>query len=258
MGRRWRRPDRPWITTTCRSERSWWWAGRSWPKAQRGRAHPDPTAHAELLGCGMRGGRAGTDGGLSTHAGRHPRACAMCAGALLAARVWRLVFGAPTRGWSVRIALQPVHRPSAQPRDRGRRGRARGEAAALLERFFAETARRATLDPSKVAPGGLPEWTKGAASKAVVASGTVGSNSTPSPNLLVIYSAGVFTPLATKAEIRLRKKLRTTAVPQPSADDGRSRRQGAMPVERTATTGPGVRTRQAACRYESRSAGAIP
>ena len=65
--------------------------------------------------------------------------CAMCAGALVAARIGRLVLGAlDTKAGAARLALQPVCGPPPQPRGRGPYGVLEAECAEVLRTFFAE------------------------------------------------------------------------------------------------------------------------
>ena len=76
----------------------------------------DPTAHAEVLA--LRDTAAALGGwrlsAVTLVVTLEP--CPMCAGALVAARVGRLVFGAfDPRGRGLRNPLQPVWRPPAQP-----------------------------------------------------------------------------------------------------------------------------------------------
>ena len=109
------------------------------------RAAQDPTAHAEILALRDAATVLGTwrldDATLVVTL----EPCPMCAGAAVLARLARLVFGAPDpKAGACGLPLQPVRRPSAQPRDRGRprrRRRAGGCAAAGLLRRAARRPR---------------------------------------------------------------------------------------------------------------------
>jgi len=117
----------------------------------------DPTAHAELLALREAAAALGAWRLRDATVVVTLEPCPMCAGALVAARVGRLVYGAADpkagacgtlynlcadprlnheiavtsgvrggrpQGGGVRLALQPVHRSPAQPRGRGHAGRA--------------------------------------------------------------------------------------------------------------------------------------
>jgi len=99
----------------------------------------DPTAHAELLAIRAAAARLG-DGwrltGCTLAVTVEP--CTMCAGALVLARVARVVFGAwePRTGavgslWDVVRDRRLTHRPEVVP------GVLAGECSALLDEFFA-------------------------------------------------------------------------------------------------------------------------
>jgi tRNA(adenine34) deaminase len=98
----------------------------------------DPTAHAELIALREAARRLGTWRILDTAMYVTLEPCAMCAGAIVLARVPRIVFGAadPKAGaaGSVLDVLdvpQLNHRPQVEP------GLLAGEAADLLRAFFA-------------------------------------------------------------------------------------------------------------------------
>ena len=107
----------------------------------------DPTAHAELLALRAGAARLGTGWrltGCTLAVTLEP--CTMCAGALVAARVDRLVFGAwePKTGavgslWDVVRDRRLSHRPQV------RGGILADECAALLTAFFAD--HRTTIAP---------------------------------------------------------------------------------------------------------------
>jgi tRNA(adenine34) deaminase len=99
----------------------------------------DPTGHAEVLALRRAGLAAGTWNlsGYTLAVTLEP--CTMCAGALVQARIARLVFGAwdPKAGavgslWDVVRDRRLNHRPEVVS------GVAEAESAALLESFFAE------------------------------------------------------------------------------------------------------------------------
>ena len=111
----------------------------------------DPTAHAEILALRAAArslGRGWRLEGATLAVTVEP--CAMCAGALVMARVARLVFGAwqPKTGavgslWDLVRDRRLTHRPQV------RGGVLAGECAALLEDFFA---RHRDLGPSGTGP----------------------------------------------------------------------------------------------------------
>jgi tRNA(adenine34) deaminase len=103
------------------------------------RALADPTAHAELLAIRRAAEKLGAErlAGCDLYVTLEP--CAMCAGAIVHARIARLYYGAPDpKGGAVehgaRVFEQArcLHRPEVYP------GIGEGEAAALLRDFFAE------------------------------------------------------------------------------------------------------------------------
>jgi tRNA(adenine34) deaminase len=108
----------------------------------RREAEADPTAHAEILALRQAAAALGTWrlSGATMYVTLEP--CPMCAGALLVARVSRLVFGAPDPkagacGSLYNLCVDPRlnHQMSVTP------GVAEDESAALLQHWFA--ARRA-------------------------------------------------------------------------------------------------------------------
>ena len=137
----------------------------------------DPTAHAERLALTMAGQALGTWRleGCSLFSTLEP--CPMCAGAIVQARVARLVFGAfdPKAG-----ACRSLYRIADDPRLPHRAvvvgGLLADDCGELLTDFF----RVRRSDPS-ITPGGVPEWLKGPVSKTgEPVSGSVGSNPTSS------------------------------------------------------------------------------
>ena len=94
------------------------------PATTSGRSANDPTAHAEVLALADAAAALGTWrlGAVTLVVTLEP--CPMCAGALVAGRVGRLVFGTDRpEGRRLRDALQPLRRPPPQPRGPGHRRR---------------------------------------------------------------------------------------------------------------------------------------
>ena len=102
----------------------------------------DPTAHAEVVALREAGAAIGNHrlGDCDLFATIEP--CAMCAGALVHARIRRLVYGAddPKAG-AVHSVMQVVNHPSANHHIEVRGGVLAGRCAELLQEFF--RARRA-------------------------------------------------------------------------------------------------------------------
>ena len=105
-------------------------------------AESDPTAHAEVIALREAGAAIGNHrlGDCDLFVTIEP--CPMCAGALVHARIRRLVYGAddPKAG-AVRSAMQVVNHPSANHKIEVRGGVLAGKCAELLQDFF--RARRA-------------------------------------------------------------------------------------------------------------------
>ena len=103
------------------------------------RARNDPTAHAEILAIRAAAQVLGNErlDGCELWVTLEP--CAMCAGAIIHARIGRLYYGAPDpkggaveHGARVLAQAQCLHRPEVYA------GMGEGEAAGLLRDFFAE------------------------------------------------------------------------------------------------------------------------
>lgn len=98
----------------------------------------DPSAHAEILALRRAGRKLGNYrlGGCSLYVTIEP--CAMCAGAIVHARVRRLVFGAgdPKSG-ACGSALRILNHPRLNHRVEVRKGVLKEECAARLREFFA-------------------------------------------------------------------------------------------------------------------------
>jgi tRNA(adenine34) deaminase len=105
-------------------------------------ADSDPTAHAEVIALREAGAAIGNHrlGDCELFATIEP--CAMCAGALVHARIQRLVYGAddPKAG-AVHSVMQVVNYPGANHQMQVRGGVLAGRCAELLQEFF--RARRA-------------------------------------------------------------------------------------------------------------------
>jgi tRNA(adenine34) deaminase len=97
----------------------------------------DPTAHAEILALREAGATVGNHrlGDCDLFATIEP--CAMCAGALVHARIKRLVYGAddPKAG-AVRSVLQVVNHPQLNHKIEVQSGVLAGRSAELLQAFF--------------------------------------------------------------------------------------------------------------------------
>jgi tRNA(adenine34) deaminase len=108
--------------------------GRGWNQNISAR---DPTAHAEILALREAGTTIGNHrlGACALFATIEP--CAMCAGALLHARIERLVYGAddPKAG-AVRSVMQIVNHPQLNHKIEVQSGILGGRSAELLQAFF--------------------------------------------------------------------------------------------------------------------------
>jgi len=108
--------------------------GRGW---NRNLTDHDPVAHAEIVALREAGQNLGNHrlGNCDVFATIEP--CAMCAGAIVHARVRRLVYGAddPKAG-AVRSVLQVANHPSLNHQMEIRNGVLAGKSAELLQEFF--------------------------------------------------------------------------------------------------------------------------
>jgi len=108
--------------------------GRGW---NRNIANSDPTAHAEVIALREAGATVGNHrlGDCDLFATIEP--CAMCAGALVHARIKRLVYGAddPKAG-AVHSVMQVLSHPQLNHRVEVRGGVLAGRSAELLQAFF--------------------------------------------------------------------------------------------------------------------------
>jgi tRNA(adenine34) deaminase len=108
--------------------------GRGW---NRNITESDPTAHAEVIALRDAGANLGNHrlGECDLFVTIEP--CAMCAGALVHARVKRLVYGSddPKAG-AVRSVMQVLNHPQLNHRIEVRSGVLAGRSAELLQEFF--------------------------------------------------------------------------------------------------------------------------
>lgn len=98
----------------------------------------DPTAHAEMVALRAAAKAAGNYrlAGATIYVTIEP--CAMCAGAMLQARVQRLIYGADDpKGGAVRSCFAVFDHPLVNHRVEVTSGVLASESAALLQRFFA-------------------------------------------------------------------------------------------------------------------------
>ncbi|MGH7709128.1 MAG: tRNA adenosine(34) deaminase TadA [Vulcanimicrobiaceae bacterium] len=100
---------------------------------------PDPTAHAELLVLREAARRAGAWrlGGATLYVTKEP--CVMCAGAIVAARIARLVFGCrDPKGGAAGSVFDLVRHPALNHRIEVVAGVLESETAEQLRTFFAD------------------------------------------------------------------------------------------------------------------------
>jgi tRNA(adenine34) deaminase len=97
----------------------------------------DPTAHAEIVALRQAGNALGNHRLVNCELFATIEPCAMCAGALLHARIRRLVYGAddPKAG-AVHSVLAVINHPGANHRMEVRGGVLAGRSAELLQEFF--------------------------------------------------------------------------------------------------------------------------
>jgi tRNA(adenine34) deaminase len=105
--------------------------------SNRNLSESDPTAHAEIIALRQAGAAVGNHRleGCELFATIEP--CAMCAGALVHARLKRLVYGAddPKAG-AVRSVMQVLNHPSLNHRMEVRSGVLAGRCAEMVQAFF--------------------------------------------------------------------------------------------------------------------------
>lgn len=108
--------------------------GRGW---NRNIADSDPTAHAEVMALREAGAAIGNHrlGGCELFATIEP--CAMCTGALVHARIKRLVYGAnDLKAGAVHSVMQVLNHPDLNHTIEVRNGVLAGRSAELLQAFF--------------------------------------------------------------------------------------------------------------------------
>jgi tRNA(adenine34) deaminase len=103
----------------------------------RNLADCDPTAHAEILALRLAGAALGNHRLEDCELFATIEPCAMCAGALVHARLKRLVYGAddPKAG-AVHSVMQVLNHPSLNHRMEIRKGVLAGRCAEILQSFF--------------------------------------------------------------------------------------------------------------------------
>jgi len=108
--------------------------GRGW---NRSITESDPTAHAEIIALREAGAHAGNYRLEDCDLFATIEPCAMCAGALVHARIKRLVYGAndPKAG-AVKSMMHVVNHPQSNHRMEVRGGVLAGRCAELLQTFF--------------------------------------------------------------------------------------------------------------------------
>jgi len=107
---------------------------RGW---NRNLADKDPTAHAEIVALREAGASVGNHRLADCDLFVTIEPCAMCAGAMVHARIRRLVYGAddPKAG-AVQSVMQVLNHPQLNHRIEVRRGVLGGRSAELLQTFF--------------------------------------------------------------------------------------------------------------------------
>jgi len=108
--------------------------GRGW---NRNITDSDPTAHAEIVALREAGAAIGNHRLAACELFVTIEPCAMCAGAIVHARIRRLVYGAddPKAG-AVQSVMQVLNHPQLNHRVEVRRGVLAGRCAELLQTFF--------------------------------------------------------------------------------------------------------------------------
>lgn len=115
--------------------------------ANRTRRDCDPTAHAEIVALREAAHRTGNFrlNGAKVYSTIEP--CAMCAGALIQARVAHLIYGAPEpRAGAVESIFRILDGSSLNHRILWTSGVLADEARALMQKFFREKRKQSTID----------------------------------------------------------------------------------------------------------------
>jgi tRNA(adenine34) deaminase len=108
--------------------------GRGW---NRNITDSDPTAHAEVIALREAGATVGNHRLENSELFVTIEPCAMCAGAMVHARIHRLIYGAedPKAG-AVRSVMQVLNHPQLNHKIEVRSGVLAGRSAELLQTFF--------------------------------------------------------------------------------------------------------------------------
>ena len=105
--------------------------------ANRNLADNDPTAHAEIVALREAGKNLGNHRLIDCELFATIEPCAMCAGALIHARIRRLVYGADdAKAGAVHSLLTVINHPGANHRMAVRGGVLAGRSAEILQEFF--------------------------------------------------------------------------------------------------------------------------
>ena len=128
--------------------------------SNRNLADSDPTSHAEIVALREAGAALGNHRleGCELFATIEP--CAMCAGALVHARLKRLVYGADdAKAGAIRSVMQVLNHPSLNHRMAVRSGVLAGHCAELLQSFFRQRReeKSSVVSPQSSATGDSPD-----------------------------------------------------------------------------------------------------
>jgi tRNA(adenine34) deaminase len=108
--------------------------GRGW---NRNLTDSDPTAHAEIIALREAGATVGNHRLIDCDLFATIEPCPMCAGALVHARIRRLVYGADdSKAGAVRSVMQLLNQPQLNHKVEVRSGILAGRSAELLQTFF--------------------------------------------------------------------------------------------------------------------------
>ena len=108
--------------------------GRGW---NRNISEFDPTAHAEIMALREAGVTLGNHRLIDCDLFVTIEPCAMCAGAMVHARIRRLIYGADdAKAGAVRSIMQVLNHPQLNHKIEVRRGILAGRCADLLQTFF--------------------------------------------------------------------------------------------------------------------------
>ncbi|GAC1395529.1 MAG: hypothetical protein NVS2B8_19740 [Vulcanimicrobiaceae bacterium] len=128
-------------------------AGRTFFARNEKERRPDPTAHAEILALRAAAATLGSWrlSGATLYVTKEP--CAMCAGALVAARVARVVYGCrDPKGGAAGSVIDVFASAAVNHRVEVVAGVLEAETAAQLRAFFARRRELGARDPSQGAP----------------------------------------------------------------------------------------------------------